>query len=50
MMYSEFIERTKYEESYITPTDYDQFIEPVYMAQPASVDKNTFCKRFKSLE
>lgn len=49
MMYSEFIERTKYEESYITPTDYDQFIEPVYMAQPASVDKNTFCKRFKSL-
>lgn len=50
MMYSEFIDRTKYEESYITPINYKQYIEPVYMAQPASVDKNQFCKRFKSLE
>lgn len=50
MMYSEFIERTKYEEGYITPMDYDQYIEPVYMNQPASIDKNQFCKRFRSLE
>lgn len=45
MMYSEFIERTTYGESYMTYSDYSEYIEPVYMA--CDCDKDTFCKAFK---
>lgn len=45
MMYSEFIERTDYTESYMTYSDYSNYIEPVYMY--LDIDKNTFCKKFR---
>ncbi len=47
MMYSEFIEKTRYAESYMTYDDYTNYIEPVYMAN--SDDKEKFCKKFRKL-
>lgn len=47
MMYSEFIDRTHYGETYITPDDYTKYIEPVYTEQED--DKNKFCKKFSRL-
>lgn len=47
MMYCEFIERTGWEESYMTPSDYDEKIEPVYME--STLDKNAFCEKFYKL-
>ena len=47
MMYGEFIERTKFDESYITIDDYTEFIEPVYMN--CKDDKNKFCKKLYKL-
>lgn len=47
MMYCEFIERTGWEESYMTPSDYDNKIEPVYME--STLDKNAFCEKFYKL-
>lgn len=47
MMYSEFIERTGYDENYITFADYADFIEPAYMR--LDVDKDKFCKKFQHL-
>lgn len=47
MMYSEFIERTGYSESYVTFADYADFIEPAYMR--LDVDKDKFCKKFVKL-
>lgn len=46
MMYSEFIERTKYGEKYITESMYHDYIEPAYMNAPDSVNKDSFCKFF----
>lgn len=50
MMYCEFIERTKYGESYITESMYHEYIEPAYMAAPETVNKDIFCKDFYKLE
>ena len=47
MMYEEFIERTKFDESYITIDDYTEFIEQVYMN--CKDDKNKFCKKLYKL-
>ena len=47
MMYSEFIERTGYDENYVTFADYASFIEPAYMR--LDVDKDKFCKKFVKL-
>lgn len=47
MMYCEFIERTGWNESYMTPSDYDDKIEPVYME--STLDKNAFCEKFYKL-
>lgn len=47
MMYSEFIERTGFNERYITYDDYTTYIEPVYMN--FNDDKNKFCKKFYKL-
>ena len=47
MMYSEFIERTGYTESYMTYRDYTDFIEPVYVN--CNDDKDKFCKKFYKL-
>lgn len=47
MMYSEFIERTGYSESYMTYRDYTDFIEPVYMN--GNDDKDKFCKKVYKL-
>lgn len=47
MMYCEFIERTGWSENYMTLTDYEEKIEPVYME--STLDKNTFCKKFYEL-
>lgn len=47
MMYSEFIERTGYDENYVTFTDYSDYIEPAYMR--LDVDKDKFCKKFVKL-
>lgn len=44
MMYSEFIDRTTYSETYMTCEDYVNYIEPVYMN--GSESKDAFCKRF----
>lgn len=44
MMYAEFIEKTGFDESYMTYDDYTDFIEPVYMSN--ADDKGTFCKKF----
>ena len=49
MMYSEFIERTKYGENYITESMYHDFIEPAYMNAPDSITKDKFCKDFYKL-
>ena len=50
MMYSEFIERTKYGTAYISESMYHDYIEPAYMAAPDSVNKDQFCKDFYKLE
>lgn len=47
MMYSEFIERTGFGETYVTFADYSDFIEPAYMR--LDVDKDKFCKKFVKL-
>ena len=47
MMYSEFIERTGYGETYVTFADYSDFIEPAYMR--LDVDKDKFCKKLYKL-
>lgn len=44
MMYSEFIEKTGYSETYMTYNDYTTYIEPVYME--SNKDKDNFCKDF----
>lgn len=44
MMYREFIERTGYDERYMTYDDYANYIEPVYAN--GDDDKNKFCKKF----
>ena len=46
MMYSEFIEKTGYSETYITDYEYHTFIEPAYMEAPDEIDKTRFCKDF----
>ena len=46
MMYSEFIEKTGYSETYITEFEYHTFIEPAYMEAPDNIDKTRFCKDF----
>ena len=43
MMYSEFIERTKYGEKYITESMYHDYIEPAYMNAPDNITKDVFC-------
>ena len=47
MIYSEFIERTGYGETYVTFADYSDFIEPAYMR--LDIDKDKFCKKFVKL-
>lgn len=47
MMYSEFIERTGFNESYMTYNDYTDFVEPVY--NDSTDDKDKFCKKFYKL-
>lgn len=47
MMYCEFIKRTGFGESYMTPKDYHDFIEPVYMESDET--KDDFCARFYEL-
>lgn len=49
MMYCEFIERTRFDEDYITESMYHDFIEPAYMAAPAEVNKTTFCECFYNI-
>lgn len=49
MMYSEFIDRTKYGEKYITESMYHDYIEPAYMAAPDNINKDQFCKDFYKL-
>ena len=49
MMYSEFIERTKYGERYIDETMYHDYIEPAYMEAPDNITKDQFCKDFYKL-
>lgn len=49
MMYSEFIERTKFGENYITESMYHDFIEPAYMNAPETITKDIFCKDFYKL-
>lgn len=44
MMYSEFLERTGYSETYMTYDDYSTYIEPVYM--DSVKHKDAFCKDF----
>ena len=39
-MYSEFIERTKYGEKYITESMYHDYIEPAYMNAPDNITKD----------
>lgn len=46
MMYSEFIERTGYAETYITHSDYATHIEPIYMNADHIPNKDIFCKLF----
>lgn len=46
MMYSEFIEKTGYTETYITENEYHDFIESAYMEAPDNIDKTRFCKDF----
>lgn len=46
MMYSEFIERTGYSESYVTFADYADFIEPAYMR--LDVDKANSARNFST--
>lgn len=49
-MYCEFIERTRYSESYITNEMYSAYIEPAYMEAPDKINKDQFCKDFYKLE
>ena len=49
MMYSDFIERTKYGEKYITESMYHDYIEPAYMNAPDNITKDVFCKDFYKL-
>ena len=49
MLYSEFIERTKFGEKYITNEMYTKFIEPAYMNAPENITKDIFCKDFYKL-
>lgn len=48
MMYSEFIERTGFNESYVTFEDYTKYIEPVYMDYTQD-NKDKFCKKYYKL-
>ena len=44
MMYCEFIERTKFNENYMTMSDYKNYIEPAYME--CEYNKDVFCEKF----
>lgn len=50
MMYSEFLERTRYSECYITESMYHDYIEPAYMEAPEQITKDIFCRDFYKLE
>lgn len=49
MMYSEFIERTKFGGKYITESMYHDYIEPAYLNAPDNITKDVFCKDFYKL-
>lgn len=44
MLYEEFIEKTSFNENYITFEDYNKYIEPIYME--SKLDQQNFCKMF----
>lgn len=46
-MYSEFIDKTKINETHITSTGYKTFVEPIYL--DSKYDQKQFCARFKKL-
>ena len=47
MMYSEFLDKTGFTETYISYAMYTDFIEPCYMT--SSLDQKQFCKSFYKL-